>query len=157
MPLYLTLIVVFVAFAILLMIIRGGLAELNPLSGLMACVVLTLFAAYHRIFAGADQLSGLDSFFTLGCGLICCQLFIPEFRFWWSDFRFIYGMTVLFYFAFCWTFDHLYIVWFWFTGFVLFLLLVQFLFGVASSGGGRRIRGVCDPDSEFDYSIYDEW
>ncbi|ABW33243.1 hypothetical protein [Acaryochloris marina] len=154
MPLYPTIAVVFIVFAVLLIIIRGVFADLTPLGGLMACTVLTLFAGYHRIFAGADQLAGVDSFFTLGFGLIICQLFVPDFRFWWSDFRFIYGMTVLFYFAFCWTFDHVYILWFWFTGFVLLLLAVQLLFSAVSSGG----RPPLHPDLDKDFMLYeDEW
>lgn len=157
MPLYQTITVVFVVFALMLITLNGGFADLTPLSGVMACIVLTLFAGYHRIFAGAEQLSGFDSFFTLGCGLIACQLFVPDFRFWWSDFRFIYGMTVLFYFAFCWTFDHFIFVWFFLSGLTLFFLLVQFLIGSASYSGGRSTRELDDIYSESDYSIYDEW
>lgn len=157
MPLYQTIAVVFIVFALMLITINGGFADLTPLSGVMACTVLTLFAGYHRIFAGADQLSGLDSFFTLGCGLIACQLFVPDFRFWWSDFRFIYGMTVLFYFAFGWTFDHFIFVWFFLSGLTLFFLLVQLLFGVTPSGSDGRTQELDDIYSESDYSIYDEW
>lgn len=157
MPLYQTIAVVFVVFAVLLIIIRGVFADLTPLGGLMACTVLTLFGGYHRIFAGAEQLSGLDSFFTLGCGLIASQLFVPDFRFWWSDFRFIYGMTVLFYFAFCWTFDHFIFVWFFLSGLTLLFGLAQLLFGVTTSGSDGRTKALDDIYSESDYSIYDEW
>ena len=157
MPLYQTIAVVFVVFAVLLIIIRGGFSDFSPLGGFMACTVLTLFAGYHRIFAGADQLAGLDSFFTLGFGLIICQLFVPDFRFWWSDFRFIYGMTILFYFAFCWTFDHFIFVWFFLSGLTLLFLLAQLLFGVTTSESDGRTKDLDDIYSEFDYSIYDEW
>lgn len=159
MPLYKTLAVIFIVYAVLFFILRGVWKSISPLSGTLACMVMTFFAAYDRIYGFEDQLVGVEAIFFLAIGLLSAQAFIPGFEFYWENLPLISGLVLIAYYAYCWTFDHIYVVWFWFTGFTLFLLTVQLLFGAADAGirRVRERRQLSDDLDEDDWIYDDDW
>lgn len=152
MIVYQTIAVVFITFAVSLLILGGKSINCSPLSGFIACTVLTFCVTSSLVYGNAVKLSVFEAILCLGVGLMLCNQFLPDFFFFWSDFRFNYGFLLLMYFVYGWTFSHVYLLWFWIAAITLVFGVLSLLFGGLFSGLSYSSRS-----PRIHYPDSDEW
>lgn len=154
---YQTIAVVFITFAVILLIIGGKSIDCSALSGFIACTVLTFFVTSSLVYGYAVKLSILEAILCLGVGLMLCNQFLPDFSFFWSDFRFNYGFLLLGYFVYGWTFSHVYLLWYWIMVITLAGGVLTLLFGglFPSVNGSSRPPRIHTPNSD-DWMYFDD-
>ena len=156
MPMYQSVAVVFIVFAVVLLILGGKSINCNLITGFIACTVLTLCVTSSALFGFSNNLQALEAIPFLAAGLIFCRGVLPDFHFYWEDFRFNYGFLLLAYLIYGWTFSNIYLLWFLIMTITLVCALFSLLFGGLFSGvSSSRPPRIHYPDPD-DWIYFDD-